>query len=408
MQFAPDGADTNRLASELLLAGQQISGPSLQPFRGLRFQEPSQSRQSVAPSPSGEDAAAHDVELAKRQDPRSVLHLSWSAAPALVPAALQQWLAEGTLTEDGAAQHYVYEYSLAGQRVRGVIGSLDLTGSGMAQRVLLHEGLVESALAGFHRRVDESRLDVEPVLLVQAFSERTRAALQIIATLPPVLELEGPGTDYHRLWAVSSPSLQHELTEGLSATPALLADGHHRYAAHQRTAARPDGPGQVLTMIVDAHEHALALGPIHRIIRGLNPVAVAELLDLRGWFGTIQPLCCTAAQAKDQFELDAEAVFLIGADNRWYLLGGEDSDPGVVQAHSRLFPLLDVVFSDLEYRHAWQGAVELAAVSGGTAVLLKAMSFDQVFSVAQSGRTLPEKATSFSPKPVLATVLSRY
>lgn len=364
-------------------------------------------RQSVALTVSGEEATIADVEIIKRRDPRSILHLSWAEEPNTVPGMLQKWIEEGVLVEDSAAHHYIYEYSLAGQRVRGVIGSLEISGEDMDSRVLPHEGLVEAALDGFCRRVDQARLDVEPVLLVQSFSKRVQEAMQLATSGPPIVEMHDAKRDYHRLWAISSPSLQRELAVGIASNPALLADGHHRYAAHQRTPERPEGPGRVLTMVVDSEEHSLELGPIHRVIPGFDPAQISELLNRRGWSGSIETLECSAEEAKDYFELSAEAVFLIGGGTCWHLLGGEDRDPGVVQAHSRLFPLLDVVSSQLDFRHLWEKAVDLASATGGTAVLLKSMSFDEVVTVAQSGRTLPEKATSFAPKPIVTMVMCR-
>lgn len=381
------------------------AGPILQPFAGIRFAESDYAKQSLLLSTSGEEATDSDVEILKRRDPRSILHLSWAQEQGLVQDQLRQWIAEGVLFADRTPQHYIYEYRVAGQLVRGVIGALDLRAPDVDRRVLPHEGLVESALDGFCRRVDEGRLDVEPVLLVQAFGDSVRDAVRAVTAAPPVLELFGPQDEYHRLWAVSDPGLHYLLTSGLSEVPALLADGHHRYAAHKCGPERPHGPGRVLAMVIDAQDAALALGPIHRIVPDLAPESVSDLLHRRGWSGSVETLVCSAATAEASFLLDPEAVFLLGGGNYWHLVGAEDQNPDVVQAHSRLFPLLDVVSSELEYRHAWESAVELAAVTGGTAVILKGMSFDEVLAVAQSDLTLPEKATSFSPKPQLAMVL---
>ena len=88
----------------------------------------------------------------------------------------------------------------------------------------------------------------------------------------------------HRLWALTDPAEHAAIAADLAARTALIADGHHRYAAYEelrasvRGAGQGDGPWDFgLAFLVDADEYPLRLGPIHRVIPHLNPAEAARL-----------------------------------------------------------------------------------------------------------------------------------
>jgi uncharacterized protein (DUF1015 family) len=58
----------------------------------------------------------------------------------------------------------------------------------------------------------------------------------------------------------------------------------------------------------------------------------------------------------------------------------------------------------IEYHHSVEDALA-GLPHRGTAVLLPAPDFDQVLRTVASGRLLPEKATSFQPKPSLGALM---
>src|ERR1700689_189394 len=74
-----------------------------------------------------------------------------------------------------------------------------------------------------------------------------------------------------RLWALTDPAEQAAVAADLAARTALIADGHHRYAAYGELRAMMGGAGHGegpwdygLAFLVDADEYPLRLGPIHR------------------------------------------------------------------------------------------------------------------------------------------------
>jgi uncharacterized protein (DUF1015 family) len=51
------------------------------------------------------------------------------------------------------------------------------------------------------------------------------------------------------------------------------------------------------------------------------------------------------------------------------------------------------------YHHEAEQAIEEARRRGATALLLPSPTLEEVMTVVRQGRLLPEKATSFQPKP---------
>ena len=88
----------------------------------------------------------------------------------------------------------------------------------------------------------------------------------------------------HQLWALTDPAEHAAVAADLAARTALIADGHHRYAAYlklqdqERGAGRGDGPWDYgLAFLVDSAAYPPRIGAIHRVIPGLTPGRAAEM-----------------------------------------------------------------------------------------------------------------------------------
>src|SRR6202012_1840027 len=87
-----------------------------------------------------------------------------------------------------------------------------------------------------------------------------------------------------RSWALPDPAEQAEVAADLAARTALIADGHHRYAAYLKLqdeahrAGRGDGPWDYgLAFLVDAAAYPPRIGAIHRVLPGPPPARPAEM-----------------------------------------------------------------------------------------------------------------------------------
>ena len=226
-------------------------------------------------------------------------------------ARLRGWLADGALTVDDAPALYVYEQRGAGWVQRGLIG---LVGVGTGA-VHPHEGVMAGPVAGRRELMKATQSNLEPILLVynggtasgggesstggedraggHGGSAGPGAASRLTDRTadrqPPLACAVTDDGVTHRLWAVTDPAAQAAIAADLATRTALIADGHHRYAAYrelraEERGAREHGAGEGagpwdygLAFLVDADEYPLRLGAIHRVLPRL-PLADAVRL----------------------------------------------------------------------------------------------------------------------------------
>jgi uncharacterized protein (DUF1015 family) len=237
----------------------------------------------------------------------------------------------------------------------------------------------------------------------------------------------------HRLWAVTDPDAQAAIAADLATRTALIADGHHRYAAYRelqsemRAAGAGAGPWDYgLAFLVDADAYPLRLGPIHRVLPRLAPADAARLAA--GAFTvTDLPGDLDAALASLERAADAGTSFLLAGADGFRLL--TDPDRGRLAAAmprqtSRRWRALDAsVMQELLLAQLWSirdnvrdvliahdaaEAARTAADTGGTAVICNPMPLAAVMDIAAHGERVPRKSTSFGPKPRTGLVLRTF
>ncbi|MFD0777052.1 DUF1015 family protein, partial [Streptomonospora algeriensis] len=139
-----------------------------------------------------------------------------------------------------------------------------------------HEDVAQGPVLDRARLMAATQANPEPIFLLYRGGDG--AATRITATVadtwprPLVDTATGDGVT-HRLWSVTDAGLHGEIAADLAARSALIADGHHRYAAYQRLNARRHGPGpwdHGLALLVDSDSCPPRLEAIHRVLRGLD------------------------------------------------------------------------------------------------------------------------------------------
>ncbi len=357
-----------------------------------------------------------------------------SAADSAAASLLHAWLADGALAVDDAPALYVYEQRGPGWVQRGLVG---LVGVG-TDAVHPHENVMPGPVAGRRELMKATRSNLEPILLVynggavpavgaagaSALTDRVADGNE-----PDACAVTGDGVT-HRLWAVTDPGTQRAIAADLAARTALIADGHHRYAAYRelREEMRASGAGAGpwdygLAFLVDADAYPLRLGPIHRVLPHLGPGDAASLAGA----------AFTVTELPGDLGLALAALGTAGADGHAFLLAGKDgfrllTDPDPRQLAAAMPPgtsdrwraldaavmrelLLGRLWSitdnerDVLVAHDAAEAVRMAADSGGTAVLCNPMPIAAVTELAAHGEMVPRKSTSFGPKPRTGLVL---
>jgi uncharacterized protein (DUF1015 family) len=470
VQILPSGAQP---ASVLTLA----------PFRGLRYAQDRVSGLAEVTSPPY-DVIAHDTaDHLLASDPHNVVRLilprhdsgnlgaAHTGAPGLAPASrgngaattpnaydeaahlLRDWQAEGILVPDPEPALYVYEQSLPAGPVlqRGLIGALQLTPLG-AGPVLPHEDVIPGPVAGRRQLMEATGANLEPIFLLYDGPDGPSAAddlggpggptegftawliAEVAERREPLLSVDTDDGIRHRLWAVTDFTEQDAIAADLAARQALIADGHHRYAAYlqlqarKRTEGAGAGPWDAgLALLVDSAAFPPRIGAIHRVISGLAPADAARLAEQAF---TVQPLPgLTAQDALDALRRASAGgmAFLVAGGGEFYLL--TEPDPRAVEEampdrSARWRGLSAAVMQELLLGKLWgirddEERVEIhhdtltALRAAGqppvaTAVICPPLSADDVREVAAHGERVPRKSTSFAPKPRTGLVLRSF
>jgi uncharacterized protein (DUF1015 family) len=369
-----------------------------------------------------------------------VSEADWRAGDAAAATRLRDWLASGVLGVDDAPALYVYEQQGDGWTQRGLIG-LVAVGTGA---VLPHEGVMPGPVAGRRELMKATQSNFEPILLVYnggagvgghggraAPGDASRLTDRTADSLEPLAEAVTSDGVTHRLWAVTDPVAVAAITTDLATRTALIADGHHRYAAYRelraevRRAGAGAGPWDYgLAFLVDADAYPLRLGAIHRVLPHLDPASAARLAA-DAFTVTEVP----GAEAMERLTLAGQSgtAFLLAGGDRFWLLTDPDQyqlTAAMPAAASPRWRALDAsVMQELLLAQLWSikdnerdvlishdagEAVQMAADSGGTAVICNPMPLTAVMELAAHGEKVPRKSTSFGPKPRTGFVLRTF
>ena len=332
---------------------------------------------------------------------------------------------------------------------RGII-SLVRLGSPETAGILPHEGVMPGLVADRKTLMAATQANLEPIFLIydgegagtradEAAPTATEIIDHVAAEHTPIVSITTEDGVKHRLWRLGHPDEQDAIVADLTGRRALIADGHHRYAAYldlqaeKRASGLEAGPWDYgLAFLVDSDAYPPRLGPIHRVLPGLPPDRAAELAkasfavqDLPAGCGLARALECLAAAGREgtAFLLaggsaEAPGFWLLsqpdpvqvaasmpaGASAPWQRL-----DASVMQQllMGRLWGISDSE-RDVLINHDAADTVRAATSAGATAVICNPPSFDAVIQIAAQGERVPRKSTSFGPKPRTGLVLRTF
>ena len=358
--------------------------------------------------------------------------------------SLRRWQEENILVTDPEPALYMYEQSASdnagpGWLQRGLIGAVGVVPP-EAGIVLPHEDVSPGPVAGRLALMEATQANLEPIFLLYDGRGGYGAAPDIVAETAarePLISARTSDGLRHRLWAISDADDLAAIAEDLAPRQALIADGHHRYAAYRQLQARRRHAGSVsgpwdygLALLVDSATYPPRIGAIHRVIPGLDVQHAAKLAALafsvRGLPSGVSDLPA-AVSALTEAGADGPAFVLADEDSA-YLVSHPDHAqaaaampadrsqqwralPAAVLQELLITRIWDLTDDDDVVRvvhHDAEAAVRSAQAAGGTAVLCNPMTPDEVYAVAARGEKVPRKSTSFAPKPRTGLVLRSF
>lgn len=317
-----------------------------------------------------------------------------------VARRLARWESQGhveTLPHDAL---YLHEYTVGGLTARGLVGLIDLTrlaAPGQTPAVFPHEDVHPDQVRELADRMEEMAMNPAPILLVHEGPAALRALIHQIVVGEPDRAFTDRSGNQHRLWAITTPVTIRRVQELMAPAHVMIADGHHRYAGYLALARRHPGTGydRGLAMIVDQRDTPLFLGAIHRVLPGRT------LDEFGGWAtdhgATIRLLDDQEAALQ---HLDPQTV-VAGDGPRWLVVSLPT--PAPVSPVEWLDQVLtDAEVSEVEFHHSVESAL---GRPDSLTVLLPTPALERIAEVAAAGNVLPEKATSFQPKPPLGVLM---
>ena len=327
-----------------------------------------------------------------------------------IAAALEERRAAGLLVvEPEPCVWFLEQTEASGHVQHGLVAAVPIDAC-----VEPHEDVDPARVAHRLASLELSGTEVEPVLLVTRNGGAVDALCAHLLDTPPDL-VENNGVS-QRLWRLP-PQLLTEVQGALATSTALIADGHHRWAAaRERQLAGPASARAALAVLVDADAHGPHVHALHRVLPGVGLDAVLAAArqaftvtalsavpaeeDLVGI--TLTDGSCTYALADPSGEALAAALGPEAARSpAWksldvtiahrllvaHLLGLPDG-PGTLAVHRTV-----------------DAAVAAAEQSSGTAVLLPPTPLAAVYAVALAGDRMPWKSTWFTPKPTAGLLM---
>lgn len=317
---------------------------------------------------------------------------------------LLEWEASGRVTRTATPALFLHEYTTGGLTIRGLVGALaiDKRASGLDDRAVWpHEGIHPAQVDELASRMFEMGMNPAPILLVHEGPADVRALLRTVTERAPDVEYLDKTGQKQRIWAISDTNEIESINTSLHDEAALIADGHHRYAAYlQLQEANPGTPwDRGLAMLVDQVDTPLFLGAIHRTLSGVTVPEVCDAAVKAG--GTAHPETRREALA----DLAPDTLVLTDSERWAVVTPPTDEQIELVEwLQSGLIPALLEPPTSIVFHHAAEDALRRAQPQT-VAVLLPAPDFAAVRNLVNRGGLLPEKATSFQPKPSLGVLM---
>lgn len=321
-----------------------------------------------------------------------------------VAQRLLEWQSEGYVEIDSEPAYYLHEYSAHGMTIRGLVCTLDLStraGGPDDRSVFPHEGIHPEQADELAERMHEMGLNPAPILMVHQGPADVRDTLAEVMDQPPAHDFEDRSGQRHRLWEVRAPTHVDRIDRGLATSRLMIADGHHRYAAYLRLQERHPGTAwdRGLTMIIDQDDTPFFLGAIHRTFSGTT----ADLIR-----------AAALAAGAEVTELDPASALQALSPEAWLVTDGPGwwsirtshlrrRTSAVQDLHDLVLPRLAVA-PEVQFHHTVEEALQ-SATRTSPSVLLPSPEYAHLNEAIRTGALLPEKATSFQPKPNLGVLM---
>jgi len=332
-------------------------------------------------------------------------------------AHLRRMLAQGDFNKLEQPSIFVYRLAVDGHQQTALVCeiSIDHYDNGDVRRHEHTRSDKEDLLADYLEVVGASS---SPVCLAYHEDRKIDELTRSIMASPPLLDFSTHDDVQQTLWQVADPSVIERFAGLFAAiTTTYLTDGHHRFAAGSRFAARrrkeqPDYSGDekfnyILVALFPSNQ--LRILPFNRCVQDLNGKTRDEFLSALSDTFEVRATDASGAEPKGKHR------YGMCLEGEWYALklksaADLDNDPvraldvnvlqdfilspllGILDARSN--PRLDYVAGD----SGMAGLEQRCEAGWAVAFACYPTSIEELMTVADLGEVMPPKSTYFDPK----------
>ncbi len=348
-----------------------------------------------------------DIDLPEDTDPHD------SQVYAGARAALERFVAQGTLIRDREPSLYLYRQIMDGRTQVGVVGCVHVDDY-ENDVIRKHEKTRPDKEDDRTRHVLTLNAHAEPVFLAYRGENRVNQMTSAVMRTEPLYDFTAPDGVRHTVWRAPE---SRALVQAFEAVPtAYVADGHHRSASawragKERRAANVRHRGDeeynwFLAVLFPADQ--LTILPYNRVVRDLAGKTPADVLRDLAKVGRLS--------RTDDPRPSRPGSFGVYLDGVWHRL---ELDPGSIDRSDPIGSLDVSLLQDrvlgpilrvgdprtdkrLEFVGGIRGTAELErrVKSGDMAIAfsLCPTTMEQLIAVSDAGKVMPPKSTWFEPK----------
>lgn len=390
--------------------------PIFEPFRAERYAATDDLAALTAPPYDVLSDA--DVEALAALDKHNVVHVDVPRGGddryVVAGALLRGWLADGTLVRDAEPSLTIYRRRFTdatGQQreLSGVLGALAVADEG-SREVLAHERTTPKASTDRLELTRATQANLSPVWCLSAYP-----GLSDLLAAPgqPMGRVTVDGVK-HVAERVDDPVRLTAISAAVGSVPALIADGHHRYAVARQyrdevrtfTGRTDTAAERTLAFIGELVADQLSVEAIHRLYTGVDADDLAAVLSEAF---TLQPGGALDALVPEVLaRMQSEGRLVVVRPTGWDWMTPHPGAFDDVRALDGLWleRTLEGSAADVTYQHGISPVV--AAVRDGratAAVLIRPVSVAEIRRTAEEGLLMPPKSTYFTPKLQTGLVL---
>jgi uncharacterized protein (DUF1015 family) len=394
--------------------------PQFEPFPGLRYSPAHISSLDDVVCPPYDVISEADRRVLAARSPSNVVRLEMPTAddgddPYRAAALLlDAWRDGGILRRDHRPAFYGYRMTYRDDAgvtrcTIGVIGALSLEPPGVG--ILPHEHTTPRARSDRFELLKATRTNLSPIWALSVATGLT--ALIGDPPRPAERTVDDEGV-LHERWPITDRDQVDDITDSVSDSAVLIADGHHRFETalafqaeeRARTGQREGDYNEIMALVVELCEEQLAVQAIHRLISGLPDDF--DILAALGRSYELQPTGPLDASIGTRMHAAGGPAIATPA-GVWLAVASKATVDAT--SHDLDSSRLDTALGgwpahELHYQHGWEHCAE--AVRSGAAqaaVLLRPVTVSQIAAISHGGVRMPAKTTFFWPKPRTGLVL---